>query len=405
MKTYEDAMAWMYGQLPVYQRQGKKALRKGLQGVSAFLHKLKNPHLAYPVIHVGGTNGKGSVASMIASVLKEAGYKVGLYTSPHLKDFRERIRVNGKPIQRKVVTGFVRHYRDYFLENNLSLFEISVVMAFEYFKKMKVDVAVVEVGLGGQFDSTNVVQPVLSVITRIRKDHTEILGDSLEQIAKEKAGIIKEGVPVVLGQDNMEVLETIRSIAREKRAPFILATAQEFPCECDLSGPYQKNNIDLTVSVINYLRTQGWHITESALVNGLSRVKKNTGLRGRWEVIKEYPLILVDTGHNPDAFEFIVKGLEQLRADKRFFVLGFVQGKDVGEIVRLLPRDAAYFLATPDVPRGMPVEETAKYFEEAGLSYRTFPSVSAALEAAKNEAGIADLIFVGGSTFTVAEII
>ncbi len=406
MKNYQEALEWMYGRLPMYQREGKPAVKKGLDNIRAFLDLLKNPQNDVPVIHVAGTNGKGSVASMLASVLKDAGYKVGLYTSPHLKDFRERITVNGKPVQMKVVTGFVRRHKSFIEEKNLSFFELTVAMAFFYFKKMKANVAVVETGLGGRLDSTNVVKPVMSIITNVQKDHIDMLGTTLREIAFEKAGIIKPKTPVIAGFPDPEVKWVIEETARQRQAPLIWVE-QEAPSyyESDLKGPYQSKNIAIVLAAVDRLRMQGWHVSESSLRSGLLHVKENTGFRGRWDLIGRNPTILLDTAHNPPAFDAVLKGLNKMMAERKHFVLGFVRGKDVEEIVKKLPSGAAYYLSAPDVPRAMPVEELAKVFDKYGFSYETYPGVRDAFQAAKENAGRNDLIIVTGSTFTVAEVL
>ncbi len=406
MKNYQEALQWMYGRLPMYQRVGKPAVKKGLKNIRAFLDLLKNPHEHLPVIHIAGTNGKGSVASMLASVLSESGYKAGLYTSPHLKDFRERITVNGKPVQMKVVTGFVRRHRDFIEKQGLSFFELTVAMAFYYFKKMRCDVAVVETGLGGRLDSTNVVRPILSIITNIQKDHTDTLGESLVEIAREKAGIIKPRIPVIAGFPSLEVKTVLEEIA-QKNASQILFVEQEAPSyyESDLKGPYQFKNIAIVLAAVERLRMQGWHISESTLRSGLLHVKENTGFRGRWELIGRNPTILVDTAHNPPAFETILRGLNKMVAKQKHFVLGFVKDKEVKEMVKMLPAEARYYLSAPNVPRAMPIEDLAEIFKKYALPFETFQKVSDAFEAAKEKADRDDLIMVTGSTFTVAEVL
>lgn len=405
MKTYQEALDWMFGRLPYYQRQGKKAMKKDLTNIRAFLAHMGHPERKVPVIHVGGTNGKGSVSSMLASILQEAGYRTGLYTSPHLLDFRERIRVNGKEIPRKVVLGFVRRYKDFIEEQGLSFFELTVGMAFYYFRKIRVDVAVMEVGLGGRLDSTNVAHSILSIITNVDYDHTDVLGDTLEAIAREKAGIIKEGVPVVIGDMPEEAKEEILRIARERQSE--VSEAQPLTdehWECELEGAYQEKNMAVALAAVNKLRNKGWRIPAEAVYRGLKYVKTNTGLRGRWEILSETPAIILDVGHNPAAFSYIVPALKKKIARQKILLLGFVEGKDVEAIARMLPRDWIYVLTSPGVERAMDVKAVEEIFRQTGLcEIQAFDHFDDALCYAYNLLTPRDLLFVGGSTFMVAQ--
>jgi len=405
MKTYEETLDWMYSKLPMYQRIGKKAMKPGLENTRLFLDLMKNPEKKYPIVHIAGTNGKGSVAHMLTSVLMECGYQVGLYTSPHLKDFRERIKVNGKPVRKKFVIGFINRYRPFIEEHELSFFEITVAMAFQYFQKNRVDIAIIETGLGGRKDSTNVVMPILCIITNIQKDHTDVLGETPAEIAREKAGIIKPGIPVIVGEAPPEALDVIREIARENAAEFILASEPPFYYETDLKGPYQQKNIPIVIEAVNHLRVSGFTISERNLRNGLMKVKENTGLRGRWDIVSEQPVILFDTAHNPAAMRWVMEGIAKMPVKNKHFVLGFVKGKDIGEMLALMPDDAHYYISEASVPRAMPKEQIAAVLDTMGRSYDLYPTLQEAFEAAKKNAATDDLIFVGGSTFTVGELI
>ncbi len=405
MKNYETTVDWMFSKLPMYQRIGRKAFKKDLTNIIDFLDVLKNPERRYPAVHVAGTNGKGSVASMLASVLIEAGYKVGLYTSPHLKDFRERIKVNGNPVRKRFVTGFINRHKAFLEAKQLSFFEMTVAMAFDYFAKNKVDIAVIETGLGGRLDSTNVIMPLLSIITNVQMDHTDLLGDTLEKIAYEKAGIIKPAVPVVIGEVEPQVMRVFEETAREQGAEILLPSEDFGRYETDLKGPYQKNNLPLVLEAVNHLRASGFSISESVLRSGLMKVKENTGFRGRWEMISDNPYILFDTAHNFDAIKLVLNELKNLDVHKKHFVLSFVKDKNVKEILGLFPQDAQYYISQSSVPRAMPKEELSALMQDAGLPYQVFDDLCSAFETAKENAGKNDLIFVGGSTFTVAELI
>ena len=403
IKTYQDALQWLYNRLPYYQNQGNRAIKKDLKNIRLFAEELGNPQEKYPVIHVGGTNGKGSVSHMLASVLMEAGFRVGLYTSPHLIDFRDRIKVNGKPIQQKVITGFVRRHGDFVEKHGLSFFEMTVGMAFHYFYKMKVDVAIVEVGLGGRLDSTNIVDPVLSIITNIDLDHTEVLGHTPEEIALEKAGIIKPGSAVVVGDVSPAIRNILERTAWERNAEISFARLVYPLPETDLPGPYQEKNIPIVQEAILKLRNRGWNIPDSVVRKGLQKVIQNTGFRGRWEVFSKNPYIILDVGHNKAAFELIVPGLKKIMSPRKFMLLSFVQGKDVAGIAEILPKDFIYLVTQAQIPRAMPKEQVAEIFHKAGLQVETLDNVKAALKSVLEILEPEDLLFVGGSTFTVSE--
>lgn len=343
---------------------------------------------------------------MLAAILQHAGYKVGLYTSPHLKDFRERIRINGDMIQKEFVTGFIGLHREFFEENSLSFFEMTVGLAFEYFRDEEVDIAVIEVGLGGRLDSTNIITPEVSVITNIGFDHMNFLGNTLEEIAIEKAGIIKEGVPVVIGEIQKETRYVFEQVAEQNLAPICFAEEQDLPnYKTDLRGAYQQKNLRTTLAIIRVMRELHWNIPIDAAEKGLLTVSQTTGLRGRWEIIEDKPKVICDTAHNREGLEM---ALEQLRAEqyeKLFIVLGVVDDKDLEPILPLFPGDAVYHFCKPDVPRGMDAKKLKLKAAEFKLFGEAFNSVKEALRSALEKAGKEDVIYVGGSTFTVAEVI
>jgi dihydrofolate synthase / folylpolyglutamate synthase len=389
----------------MYQRIGANAFKKDLTNTIEFAAHLGDPHKKFRSIHVGGTNGKGSTSHMLASILQEAGLKVGLYTSPHLKDFRERIRINGQEIPEESVVEFIEENEGFLASHRLSFFEMTVGMAFDHFAKNEVDIAVIEVGLGGRLDSTNIITPVLSVITNIGLDHVQMLGDTLAQIAVEKAGIIKEGVPVVIGERSEETSPVFIATAGLNNAEIFFAE-EEFigNYESDLKGDYQKKNIQTTITAIGKL-DENWGIGEQHIRQGLQKVKENTGLRGRWDVIGEKPKVVCDTAHNAEGLQWVMKQLQKEIYEQLFIVLGVVNDKDLDKILPLFPLHANYIFTKPDVPRGMDAEILKEKAEKFGLKGEVFSSVSQAYEAAMQQAGKDDLIYVGGSTFTVAEII
>lgn len=406
MSLYEQTVEWMFQQLPMYQRVGATAFRKDLKNTKLLSAQLGEPQNSFKSVHVAGTNGKGSTTHMIASVLQEAGYKVGLYTSPHLKDFRERIKINGKEIAEEKVISFISSNKDFLLEHKLSFFEMSVGMAFHHFREEQVDIAVIEVGMGGRLDSTNIITPVLSVITNIGFDHMQFLGNSLEEIAYEKAGIIKEGIPVVIGEIQSETQDVFRKVAKERNSEIIFAedSIQE-KYSCGLKGDYQEKNVKTVVSAIRFLRKTNFAITEEHLQKGLDNVISNTGLRGRWEVLRNDPKVICDTAHNAEGLTYVMKQLRKEDFNKLYIVMGVVNDKDLTKILPLFPKDADYFFCKPDVPRGMEAGELMEHGMQYGLKGRTYKSVSQAYEQALKSASKEDLIFIGGSTFTVAEII
>ncbi|MGA9238611.1 bifunctional folylpolyglutamate synthase/dihydrofolate synthase [Robiginitalea sp.] len=402
--TYRETLDWMFARLPMYQQRGASALNAKLETIQQFSAYLGSPHLDFKSIHVAGTNGKGSSSHMLASVLQEAGYKTGLYTSPHLRDFRERIRVDGRVISETYVIDFIARHRDYLEAHSLSFFELTVGMAFEYFSAERVDIAVIEVGLGGRLDSTNIIIPEVSLITNIGMDHMEFLGDTLPEIAAEKAGIIKPGVPVVVSETQDEVAAVFKTVAAEREAPLIFADQQDSPeYSSSLGGKYQKRNMKGVVSTLGMLKE--FPVSDADMVNGLNRVAKNTGLQGRWQTLGERPRIICDTAHNPDGLELVLEQLLSQDYKRLHIVLGFVKDKPLEKVLTLFPSDAAYYFARPDIPRGLDAEILREKALDYGLQGESYSSVDSALMAARKAAVAEDLIFVGGSTFVVAEVV
>jgi len=396
----------MFQQLPMYQRVGAQAFKKDLSRTIKLAEHLGNPHKNFKSIHVAGTNGKGSTSHMLASVLQEAGYKVGLYTSPHLKDFRERIKVNGKFIPKKSVVGFIKEHQDFLTENELSFFEMTVGMAFDHFSRVKVDIAIIEVGLGGRLDSTNIITPEVSVITNIGLDHTAFLGDTLPEIAFEKAGIIKDEIPVIIGEKQKETTKVFTEEAQKHNSKIFFAQDFKFQkYHTDLKGDYQNKNIKSVIATVQILREKGWEIPEECLKNGLNSVKLHTSLQGRWDIIKEKPKVICDTAHNTEGLTLVFKQLKKEKFQHLHIVLGVVNDKDLNKILPLFPKTAIYYFSKPNVPRGLEVENLKEKAAEFELEGRVFNSVSEAYDAALEAALDEDLVFVGGSTFTVAEII
>ena len=403
--NYRATLDWMFSRLPMYQRQGDSAFKKDLTNIQLFCDHLGNPQNGFKSIHVAGTNGKGSTSHMLASILQESGLKVGLYTSPHLKDFRERIRVNGIPIGEQSVIEFI-HSNKAFLENQqLSFFEMTVGMAFDYFADEKVDIAVIEVGLGGRLDSTNIIHPILSVITNIGFDHMQFLGNTLPEIAFEKAGIIKNNTPVVISETQLETKPVFLNKSTSENAPIYFASDEKFPdYPCDLQGDYQKKNKAGVLKSIEILRKLDLKISETAIRKGLENVVKNTGLKGRWQIVREDPKVICDTAHNKEGLEIVLTQLKREKAENYFFVLGFVKEKNLDEVLALFPKKARYFFCKPDIPRGMDEHELQKKALERGINGQIYPSVKTAYQAALKVASKNDVIYVGGSTFVVAEM-
>ena len=405
--TYLETLNYLYRQLPMYQRVGKAAYKADLNSTVALMKVLDNPEHKFKSIHVAGTNGKGSVSHLLASVFQEAGFKTGLYTSPHLEDFRERIRINGEMISEQRVIDFVVNHRSKFEAIELSFFEWTVGLAFDYFATEQVDIAIIEVGMGGRLDSTNVIQPELSVITNIGNDHSEFLGDTPAKIATEKAGVIKPNIPVVIGRSQRETEGVFRKVALQLDSPITFAD-QEFPDvipATSLKGLYQRENFQTATITIEKMRALGWEVSESAFQLGFKNVVGNTGLRGRWEILQSDPTLICDVAHNLDGLTFIFNQLKNTPYHDLHLVLGFVNDKNVSEILEIIPNDAFLYLTQPDIPRAMPIDRLNQLATAADLNFRSFDTVAGAVEAAKQEAISDDLIFVGGSTFVVADLL
>ena len=405
--NYQEIINWMFNQLPMYQLQGASAYKKDLTNAYLLANHLGNPEKNLRCIHVAGTNGKGSTSHMLASILQEAGYKVGLYTSPHLKDFRERIKINGIEISENFVCDFINTNKVFFEANDMSFFEMTVGLAFDYFTKEKVDIAIIEVGMGGRLDATNIINPLISVITNIGLDHTQFLGTTLEAIAFEKAGIIKPKIPVVIGEYTSETKPVFLEKALGNNSNIYFAS--ELILEhysSDLIGNYQIHNKKTVVQTIAILNSQNeFRVSESQIKSGLSNVIKNTGLEGRWQQLGEFPKIICDTAHNKNGLETVLKQIKNETYDTLHIVLGVVNDKDLKEILPLFPTDARYYFCKPNIPRGL----DARILQEAAAAYdlkgEVYNSVSESYKIAVQNATNSDFIYVGGSTFVVAEIL
>lgn len=429
MKTYNEVIEYLFARLPMFTRDGASAIKKNLDNTLIFCEALDNPHRKFKSIHVAGTNGKGSTSHTLASVLTASGYKTGLYTSPHLVDFRERIRVDGKMIEKEDVITFVNSNRMLIEEIQPSFFEVTVALAFDYFAKMKVDIAIIEVGLGGRLDSTNIIQPELCVITNIGMDHMNLLGDTLEAIATEKAGIIKKNVPVVVSERDDRIAHVFEQTAASQSAPLRFAATELAVLDSvqtvqglsvnvknyqtnvvgqwilELTGLYQLKNLLGVLVAVDELKKQNWQITDESLQQGLLQVVERTGLQGRWQTLSQNPWIICDTGHNEDGMREVIMNLNQQNYQRLHIVIGAMRDKDLSHILPQLPKDAIYYFSNPAMPRALPaieLELVAKAFELHG---RSFDSVAKALIAAETNFEKGDLIFVGGSNFVVAEVL
>lgn len=424
--NYQETLDYLFHSLPMFQRVGASAFKKDLSNTLALCSHLGNPERKFKSVHVAGTNGKGSTSHTLAAILQSAGYKTGLYTSPHLKSFTERIRIDGKEIDEDSVVQFVDQNKALLDGLTPSFFEMTVGMAFWYFAQQKVDIAIIEVGMGGRFDSTNVILPELSVITNIGFDHMQFLGESLPEIAGEKAGIIKLGVPVVISQTQEETEAVFRQKAKEMGAPIFFAdqkikvekeravnTKAIFSAKKDggkteivlgLLGDYQRYNLPGILESVDQLRKLGWSISDDALKEGLAEVAHLTGLKGRWQILGQRPTLIADTGHNEPGIREIISQLKNYSYKNLWMVMGMVQDKDISKILALLPKEARYVFCQADLPRAMPADRLAEKASGLGLVGRVIPDVNTALNFARKNAGPDDLIFVGGSTFVVAEI-
>lgn len=422
--NYQEAIDFMFSSLPMYQRVGKAAYKSNLDNTLALDEHFGHPHKAFKTIHVAGTNGKGSVSHSLAAILQKAGYKTGLYTSPHLVDYRERIRVNGEMISKDYVCNFIDDNKEIISELKPSFFEMSVALAFNYFRDMKVDVAVVEVGMGGRLDSTNIIKPELSVITNIGLDHTQFLGNTLALIAGEKAGIIKPGIPVVIGETHPETKDVFVAKAKELNSSIYFADqnvsvrktkvadnyqyaeyaiGDEMACKFDLFGEYQTKNLATILQAVKLAKNAGFEISDKNISDALENVKALTGLHGRWECLSQKPLTMCDTGHNYDGLKYVTAQLKALKCSKLHIVMGFVNDKDVERVMPLFPKDAQYYFTQAEIPRAMAATEVKAYGEMFGLSGNVYKNVPEAYEAAKKNAAADDAIFIGGSTFIVGD--
>ena len=425
--TYPQTLDYLFSKLPMYQRIGEAAYKADLNNTLAICKELGNPEKKIKFVHVAGTNGKGSSSHMLAAILQQAGYKTGLYTSPHLVDFRERIKINGKMIPKTEVVKFVEDFKTIFEKIEPSFFEWTVGLAFHYFAQQQVDVVVLEVGLGGRLDSTNVITPVACLITNIGYDHMNLLGDTLPKIAGEKAGIIKTKIPVVISQTQLDVISVFNETAKQLKAPIEFADKnyklisssynKEFLSitllhkktntthlyNLDLQGSYQVKNVMGVLNTTEILKQKGFIIEETDIKNALSQVQKLTGLHGRWQIIQEKPLVIADTGHNEDGIKEVLDNLKRYTYKTLHFVLGVVNDKDISKILKLLPKDATYYFCKASIPRALDENELATLAKKNGLNGGTFKTVPEALKKAIKQAKVNDLVFVGGSTFTVAD--
>ncbi|CAG2533220.1 dihydrofolate synthase / folylpolyglutamate synthase [Maribacter dokdonensis] len=403
--TYKETLDWMFAQLPMYQNKGKVAFNSKLDGITLFASHLGNPHTNFKSIHVAGTNGKGSSSHLLASVLQEAGYKVGLYTSPHLKDFRERIRINGKKINKDWVVDFIEDNSSFFEQRKLSFFEMTVGMAFSYFDKESVDIAIIEVGLGGRLDSTNIIHPEVSLITNIGLDHTDILGDTIPEIAREKAGIIKPNTPVVVSEFNEETAPIFKEVANKMNSKILFADSGNYnrDYEIGLLGSYQKRNIKGVLGTLNLLK--GFEIREEDKVHGFKNVVKNTGLMGRWQKIGDQPTVICDTAHNKGGLSYVLEQLKNQEFDTLHIVIGVVKDKNITDILPLFPKNAVYYFCKPKIFRGLDENILARQFYDLNFKGEIYKSVNKAFKTAKKQAKKSDLIYVGGSNFVVAEVL
>jgi len=432
---YAQTLQYLYTQLPMFTRVGASAYKNDLTNTIELCKRLGDPQHEFKSVHIAGTNGKGSTSHMLAAVLQTAGYKTGLYTSPHLRDFRERIRINGEMISEQQVIDFVAGHQHDFEAIQPSFFEMTVGLAFDIFAKEKVDIAIIEVGLGGRLDSTNIITPLLSVITNIGWDHMNILGDTLQLIAAEKAGIIKPGIPVVVGEYQPEVADVfLRKAAKEEAdinfasdewesevdgpkskvgfSEYIDISIQKkgsrlpaLDLRLDLTGSYQLKNIKAVLSTVEQLRLQGFTITDEHLRSALRQVKTLTGLHGRWETLSTTPLTICDTGHNPEGIQEVLKNIAAVNYKQLHFVIGMVNDKDISKVLAMLPSDAIYYFCKPDIPRGLEAESLKLKAKNLGLHGESYPSVKAAFASAQKQATENDFVFVGGSTFVVAEVV
>ena len=403
-KEYQEAVEWLFVQAPNYQIDGKKAYKPGLGNITKLCEFFGNPQQELKMVHVGGTNGKGSTSNMLASVLQEAGYSVGLYNSPHLMDFTERIKVDGKPAEKAFVYNFIQKLKDLPKEIRPSFFEFTTVMAFEYFREKKVDFAIIEVGLGGRLDSTNIIRPMVAAITNVALDHMNILGDTVEKIAVEKSGIIKSGVPVISGDEDVAVKSIIRKKAEDEHTDFVDATEISTDLSSDLKGNYQQKNIRVVLALVKELRKQGVKISDENLRDGLLNVHKNTGFIGRWFEFSKEPLIICDTAHNQAGLEQVFGQLNQMPQHKHV-VLGFVKDKKIDEVMKILPKNSKFYFVKPSVNRGGHPSDYEEILKNSGIKYEIFDDVESGYRAAKQKLKPREMLFIGGSNFVIGDFL
>ena len=435
--NYKEVTEYLFSQTPNYERMGADGYKEGLNTTLKLDEHFGNPHKSFRSIHVAGTNGKGSVSHSIAAMLQTYGYKVGLYTSPHLVDFSERIRVNGQPISEEYVINFVEENKELFETLKPSFFEITTALAFKYFKEQDIDIAIVEVGLGGRLDCTNIITPILSVITNISLDHTQLLGNSLEQIAFEKGGIIKPGVPVIIGETHSETKPIFEALAQEAKAPIIFADSDEerqiisatpipeggllYKCKDladfkgELSGIYQVKNMNTTMCVMHQLMDSGYlcecydpannRKIQEEMTLALSNVTKITGLKGRWQIVHRNPTVVCDTGHNVGGWEYLSRQIEEFPCKHRHIVFGMVDDKDVYGVMKLLPKSATYYYTKASTHRALPETSLKVFGDQFGLKGECYPTVEEAVKAATDRATTEDLVFIGGSNYVVADFL
>ena len=395
----------MFNKLPMYQNIGDSAYKKDLSNIILICEHLNNPQNNFKSIHIGGTNGKGSCSHMLSSIIQEANYKVGLYTSPHLVDFRERIKINGDMISKDSIVKFMHENFDFFESNNLSFFEMTVGLAFDYFSKNKVDIAIIEVGMGGRLDSTNIINPILSIITNISLDHTRFLGSNISDIAKEKAGIIKDNIPVVIGQTQQEISPIFTEIAKSKNSEIIFADHFIYDTyNCDLKGDYQKKNIKTVLKSTEILKHLDYKINDSHIKTGLNNVSNNTGLQGRWQVIQRKPMIICDTAHNEAALGEVISQLTKMEYSELHFIIGFSNDKNLKKISKIFPEDSKFYFVQSKVGRARDAKEVRDIFKLNNRCGDYYRSVKNTIQYVKGVSKENDIIFIGGSTFVVSEI-
>ena len=401
---YNEAVDWLFKQAPNYQIDGQKAYKPGLENIQKLCDFFGNPQKKLQTIHIGGTNGKGSTSNMIASILQEAGYKVGLYNSPHLVDFTERIKINGINCDKKFVFDFIQKLKHLPSEILPSFFEFTTIMAFEYFHQQKVDFAIIEVGLGGRLDSTNIITPIISAITNIALDHQNILGNTLEEIAIEKAGIIKKNIPIISGDENEKVKQIISQKAKDLNSPFFDATTLKTDLKTDLKGNYQRKNIRVAVAICQTLQNFEIFLSEENIKNGLQNVLKNTNFLGRWYEFSQQPLIICDTGHNQAGLEEVFQQLNEYPLYKHI-VLGFVNDKKIDEVLKILPQNSQFYFVKPSISRGRHPKDYEELLKNTKIKYKIFDDVNSGFLSASNCCSEGEMIFVGGSNFVVGEFL